>query len=88
MSGSYDRVMEDRKKLVEKIIENMKKGYILPKPDWNEGAFPGRIRNPVSGSEYQGANLLRLYMAGMEHNYTDGRWMTYKQAQSPEEHQA
>lgn len=82
MSGSYDRVMEDRKKLVEKIIENMKKGYILPKPDWNEGAFPGRIRNPVSGSEYQGANLLRLYMAGIERHCTDGRWMTYKQAQS------
>ena len=83
MSGSYDKVMEERKKLVEKIIENMKQGYVLPKPDWNQAAFPDtRICNPVSGARYHGSNLLRLYLTGLEKGYTDGRWMTYKQAQS------
>lgn len=83
MSGSYDKVMEERKKLVEKIIENMKQGYVLPKPDWNQAAFMDtRISNPVSGARYHGSNLLRLYLAGLEKGYTDGRWMTYKQAQS------
>lgn len=83
MSGSYDRVMEERKKLVEKIIENMKQGYVLPKPDWNQAAFPDtRICNPVSGARYHGSNLIRLYITGLEKGYTDRRWMTYKQAQS------
>lgn len=83
MSGSYDKVMEERKKLVEKIIENMKQGYVLPKPDWNQAAFMDtRISNPVSGARYHGSNLLRLYLAGLEKGYIDGRWMTYKQAQS------
>lgn len=83
MSGSYDKVMEERKKLVEMIIDNMKQGYVLPKPDWNQAAFMDtRISNPVSGARYHGSNLLRLYLTGLKRGYTDGRWMTYKQAQS------
>lgn len=83
MSENYDRIMEERKKLVEMIIDNMKKGYVLPKPDWGPNAFPDtKIRNPVSGAKYRGANLLRLYLVALEQGYTDGRWMTYKQAQS------
>lgn len=81
--SSFEQVMEERKKLVEKIIENMKQGYVLPKPDWNQAAFMDtRISNPVSGARYHGSNLLRLYLAGLEKGYIDGRWMTYKQAQS------
>lgn len=81
--SSYDRVMEERKKLVEKIIDNMKNGYVMPKPDWNREAFPDtRIRNPVSGARYHGINMVRLYIETLEKGYTDGRWMTYKQAQS------
>ena len=81
--SAYDKIMDERKKLVEKIIENMKQGYILPKPDWNQEVFPDtRIRNPVSGARYHGGNLIRLYITGLEKGYTDGRWMTYKQAQS------
>lgn len=83
MSGSYDRVMEERKRLVDRIIENMKQGYVLPKPDWNSEVFlDTKIRNPVSGARYRGANLLRLYLTGLKQGYTDGRWVTYKQAQS------
>lgn len=83
MSESYNHVMEERKKLVEMIIDNMKKGYVLPKPDWGPNAFSDtKIRNPISGAKYRGANLLRLYLAALEQGYTDGRWMTYKQAQS------
>lgn len=83
MSESYDRIMDERRKLVEMIIDNMNKGYVLPKPDWGPNAFlDTRIRNPVSGARYRGANLLRLYLTSLEQGYTDGRWMTYKQAQS------
>ena len=81
MAGRYETVMEDRKKLVEKIIENMKQGYVLPKPDWDRGAFPNlRIQNPVSGARYRGGNFVRLYLAGIERGYKDNRWVTYTQA--------
>ena len=83
MSNSWDRVQEERKKLVQQIIDNMKKGYILPKPGWNEDAFAvGRIHNPVSHARYRGVNLVRLYIDQMMNKYEDGRYMTYKQAQS------
>ncbi len=83
MSNSWDRVQEERKKLVQQIIDNMKKGYVLPKPGWDEGAFAiGRINNPVSHARYRGINLVRLYIDQMANGYKDGRYMTYKQAQS------
>ena len=83
MSNSWDRVQEERKKLVKQIIDNMKKGYVLPKPGWNEDAFAvGRIHNPVSHARYRGVNLVRLYIDQMMNKYEDGRYMTYKQAQS------
>ncbi|MCM1159488.1 MAG: zincin-like metallopeptidase domain-containing protein [Bacteroidales bacterium] len=78
MSGSFDRVMEERKKLVNRIIENMKNGYILPKPQWNS-TFS--FHNPVSHARYRGANMLKLYLAAETAGYQDSRWMTFKQAQ-------
>lgn len=83
MSNSWERVQEERKKLVQKIVDNMRKGYVLPRPAWNEEAFAtGKVINPVSHAEYSGVNLVRLYVDMMEKGYKDGRYMTYKQAQS------
>lgn len=79
MSGSFDRVMEDRKQLVDQIIENMKKGYIMPKAQWDRKIFC--FHNPVSNAVYRGANVLRLYLASEAIGYRDNRWMTFKQAQ-------
>lgn len=80
MAGNYERVMEERKKLVDQIINNMKEGYLIPKPQWNQNIF--RIINPVSGARYRGANMLKLYMSSVVNGYQDNRWMTYKQAES------
>lgn len=80
MSGSFDRVMEERKKLVDQIIENMKQGYIVPEPQW--GVSPFTFHNPVSGARYHGANMIKLYLYSAKFGYTDTRFMTYKQAQS------
>lgn len=83
MSSSWGRVLDERKKLVEKIIENMKKGYVMPKPGWDKGMFAsGRIENPVSHARYRGVNYVKLYIDQIENGYTDGRYMTYTQAQS------
>ncbi len=80
MSGSFERVMEDRKQLVNQIINNMRNGYILPKPQWN--AQIHTFHNPISQVSYKGSNVLRLWLTSIENNYTDLRFMTYKQAQS------
>ena len=80
MSGSFDRVMEERRQLVEQIIENMEKGYIFPKPQWGVSSFT--FHNPVSHAKYHGANMIKLYLHSAAKGYTDTRFMTYKQAQS------
>lgn len=80
MSGSFDKVMEERRQLVHQIIENMKQGYILPKPKW--AATPFSFHNPVSNANYHGMNMVKLYLYSEAYGYTDTRFMTYKQAQS------
>lgn len=70
-------VMEERRKLVEKLIENMKKGYIF-KPGWDILAL--RPQNPVSGAMYKGGNRLKLINAAIEKEYDDPRWLTFIQA--------
>lgn len=80
MSGSFDRVMEERKQLVEQIIDNMKNGYILPKPQWNAQIYT--FHNPISNVSYRGANMVKLWLVSVAKNYDDLRFMTFKQAQS------
>lgn len=80
MSGSFDRVMEERKLLVDQIIENMKQGYILPKPRWDSGSFS--FHNPISHASYKGVYMLKLWQASAIYGYEDTRFMTFKQAQS------
>lgn len=36
---------------------------------------------PTTGREYGGPNMLRLMLAGMEKDYADDRWLTFKQVQ-------
>ena len=80
MKNNYNLVIEDRKKLVEKIIENIKKrGYIFEK-NWDPAILAPQ--NPVSNLYYLGGNHLRLINQAIEHNYKDPRWMTFKQAAS------
>lgn len=75
----YSKVMEERRLLVEKIIENMRQGYIVPKPLWDVSR--SRMHNPVSHFYYKGANYIKLLMESVSRGYSDTRWMTYKQAQ-------
>lgn len=76
--SSQEIVMDNRKKLVEKIISNMEKGYIIPKERWNRQAF--KPHNPVSNIAYKGGNRLNLCLVAEMKGYEDYRWMTYNQA--------
>lgn len=76
--SSYERVSEDRKKLVEKLIEKMKEGKIPSETMWNILAI--RPQNPASSVYYKGGNRLKLGYAAVENEYKDPRWLTFKQA--------
>lgn len=74
MPDAFEIVMEERRKLVEKIAAMMKKGYQFTAPEWNQAAL--RPVNPLSGVKYRGGNRLRLMNVVMEREYKDPRWMT------------
>ena len=82
--SAHEIVMESRKELVDKLIERMEQGYTLTESLWNGDAFS--MHNPVSDTVYQGGNRLRLMFASMIHDYTDPRWMTFKQAKEQNFH--
>ena len=76
---AFDIVMEERRKLVEKIIENMKNGDLIFKKGWDINILSPQ--NPVSTAVYQGGNRLKLIEEATEKEYKDPRWVTFKQAQ-------
>lgn len=69
-------VEENRKKIVEQLISNMKKGYIFSEWAWNRQAFVPR--NALTGTKYQGINRLNLSMSAINNGYEDPRWLTFK----------
>lgn len=79
MSKAYDIVMSNRQEIVDKLIEQMEKGYASTRAAWSKSAA-GRSYNPVSKAVYRGGNRFRLMIAAEENGFTDPRWMTFKQA--------
>lgn len=75
----FDIIMEERKKLVEKIIENMKNGDLIFKKGWDINILSPK--NPSSKAVYQGGNRVKLIEEATEKEYKDPRWITFKQAQ-------
>lgn len=73
-----EKIEENRKKIVDKLISNMEKGYIFSEWAWNRKAF--LPRNAITGTQYQGINRLNLSFEAMEQGYEDPRWLTLKKA--------
>jgi hypothetical protein len=64
-------------RLVDKLIAQLKEGAAPWQKPWVEGQLFGPY-NPTTGNRYRGVNILAL----MATDYSDPRWMTYRQAQS------
>ncbi len=75
-------IVKTRKELTEKIVENIKKIGVAWKPEWNKEAL--NSKNPISGTKYSGKNRLNLAIKAYENNYSDPRWVTFKQAKERE----
>lgn len=73
-------VAESRQELVDELIQKMKDGISPIREMWDSTKIYGLPYNPVSGSRYQGINLVRLLIASIQERYEDPRWMTLKQA--------
>lgn len=46
----------------------------------------GAHHNPITGTRYRGMNATILWAMGLEHQYPDPRWCTFKQAQNKDWH--
>ncbi len=63
------------KEVAEKLIDQLQKGTAPWQRPW-EAVQGGLPRNPTTGEEYHGGNVINLLMQG----YQDPRWMTFRQA--------
>ena len=70
-------VADNRKAVVEQMIELIETGKTVYSRQWNPEAM--RPRNPISGALYHGANRLILMNQAIRKGYQDPRWMTFKQ---------
>ncbi len=64
-------------RLADKLIAQLQEGTAPWQKPWIEGQSFSPY-NPTTGNRYRGVNILALISA----DYTDPRWMTYKQAQA------
>ena len=79
MPGAFEKVMDSRREIVDKVIRLMEEGYHNNQSAWTiQGIVP---YNPESQVTYRGGNRLRLMIAGAEAGYQDSRWMTFRQIQ-------
>src|SRR5271157_1058666 len=62
-------------RLADKLIAQLKEGTAPWQKPWLEGQSFGPY-NPTTGNRYRGVNILALIST----NFSDPRWMTYKQA--------
>ena len=65
------------RRLADKLIAQLKDGTSPWQKPWIDGQVFGPY-NPATGNRYRGVNIVAL----MATDFTDPRWMTYKQAQS------
>ena len=75
--NAYDRLKQDRRALVDSILDKIRSGDAFSSPMWSRHAVSPR--NPLSGAFYQGGNRLILMNRTIDAGYRDPRWMTYNQ---------
>lgn len=77
MSKSHDRLNSLAEEVASRLIEQLQKGTAPWQKPWN--GVISRPYNPLTASQYSGANWLFLQMAAEMQGFSDPRWMTFKQ---------
>ena len=73
---ALDIVKEDRKKLVEKIVDGLNSKGMNWFQEWSDLASP---QNGINGVLYKGGNRVKLGTIALEKGFKDPRWATLKQ---------
>lgn len=70
-------------RVTDKIIAELEKGVRPWMKPWNAEHAAGRITRPLrfNGQAYNGINVLMLWSAAMEKDFSAPIWMTFRQAQ-------
>lgn len=70
-------------RVTDKIIAELEKGVRPWMKPWNAEHAAGRITKPLrfNGQAYNGINVLMLWSAAMEKDFSAPIWMTFRQAQ-------
>lgn len=72
--------MDIRQEITNKIIAMLEQGGNVAQKRWISAANSGFPSNGKTGASYRGVNVLLLWWAALESDYTTNIWMTYKQA--------
>jgi antirestriction protein ArdC len=75
-----DRKITDAKTLevANKLIELIEKGVV----PWTKGWSGGNLKNPKTNHTFQGSNVLALWAAMAENNWSDPRFLNFNQAKA------
>jgi len=70
-------IEEQRNEIATYLVNKIREEGQLP---WTNGLkIDFSQHNPISGTRYKGANILRLYVSSLQHEFTDPRWVTMAQ---------
>jgi len=69
-------------RVTNKILADLERGNLTWLQPWQAGHQAGPVSRPLraGGKPYRGINVLMLWAAAMEKNYSCPLWLTYKQA--------
>jgi antirestriction protein ArdC len=69
-----------RQEVTDNIVALLEKGVAPWQKPWDAQSHLAMPVNPTTDRAYRGGNAVHLLAAGLQRNYDDPRWMTYKQA--------
>ena len=69
-----------RQEVTDNIVALLEKGVAPWQKPWTAQPQSALPANPTTGKAYRGGNVVHLLAVGFQRNYSDPRWMTYKQA--------
>jgi len=77
--NSFNQVENLYQEITNKIIASLEEGSLPWVKGW-ECQGLATPQNPATGNNYNGMNILLLWMEQMANDYPTSRWMTFKQA--------
>ncbi len=77
---STPKLRDFRQEVTDNIVALLEKGVAPWQKPWDAQSKMAMPVNPTTDRGYRGGNAIHLLAVGLQRNYDDPRWMTYKQA--------